>query len=185
MGQRIPVVSCSRETGKERGIAACTRRCLSQTAAPKLPPRGLDTRPRRMMSKPLFTPGFCIPTSSLIDGRLLTGGVLFGAGWGLAGMCPGPAIVAALTGDPHVLAYLGSMAGGMWLEHRLTAWQQQQAKKEQQLTQQAAQQKAMGTEAVVSAPAAASEVMEGLSSAQPVTGGASIPRLKRVESQMG
>ncbi len=135
------------------------------------------------MSKPLFTPGFCIPSSSVIDGRLLTGGLLFGAGWGLAGMCPGPAIVAAVAGDPHVLAYLGSMAGGMWLEHRLTAWQAQAQKEQsaQQLAQLAQQQQAAATQ--VEALPVASKATEVLSSAQPV--GGAVGRLKRVESQMG
>lgn len=76
----------------------------------------------RMLPKPLFCPRFQLPTASAIDGRLLAGGALFGAGWGLAGMCPGPALLAALHGDPHVLAFVGAMAGGMWLEGRLSAW---------------------------------------------------------------
>ncbi|KAG2449434.1 hypothetical protein HYH02_005581 [Chlamydomonas schloesseri] len=142
----------------------------------------------KMMSKPLFTPGFCIPNSSVIDGRLLTGGLLFGAGWGLAGMCPGPAIVGAVVGDPHVLAYLGSMAGGMWLEHRMSAWQAQTQKQQsaQQLAQLAQQHQTEAAKAEAAAgatPKAASGAMEVLSSAQPV--GTTVGRIKRVESQMG
>ncbi|GIM15414.1 hypothetical protein Vretimale_18195, partial [Volvox reticuliferus] len=75
----------------------------------------------RMMAKPLFCPTFQIPTSSVIDLKLLAGGVIFGAGWGLAGICPGPALVGALTGDPHVLGYIAAMVGGMFLQGRLEA----------------------------------------------------------------
>ncbi|GLI62252.1 hypothetical protein VaNZ11_004857 [Volvox africanus] len=73
----------------------------------------------RMMSKPLFCPTFQIPSSSLIDTKLLGGGVIFGAGWGLAGICPGPALVAAMMGDPRVLGYIAAMVGGMLLQSRL------------------------------------------------------------------
>ncbi|GFR50742.1 hypothetical protein Agub_g13008, partial [Astrephomene gubernaculifera] len=75
----------------------------------------------KIMPKPILCKNFQIPTSSLIDRRLLAGGVLFGAGWGLAGMCPGPALVASVTGSPHVLAYVGAMAAGMLLETRASA----------------------------------------------------------------
>ena len=47
-----------------------------------------------------------LPKSTKIDWRLLLGGVLFGAGWGIAGYCPGPGIVAASA---------GSMAGGVFV----------------------------------------------------------------------
>ncbi|GIL62605.1 hypothetical protein Vafri_16786 [Volvox africanus] len=73
----------------------------------------------QMMPKPLFCPTFQIPTSSVIDTKLLAGGVIFGAGWGLAGICPGPALVAALMGDPRVLGYIACMVGGMLLQGRL------------------------------------------------------------------
>ena len=47
-----------------------------------------------------------LPKSTGIDWRLLLGGVLFGTGWGIAGYCPGPGIVAASA---------GSMAGGVFV----------------------------------------------------------------------
>ncbi|KXZ46963.1 hypothetical protein GPECTOR_39g457 [Gonium pectorale] len=75
----------------------------------------------RIMNKPIVCPTFQIPNSTTIDSRLLVGGLVFGAGWGLAGMCPGPALVAALYGDPHVLSFVAAMAAGMIFEGRLTA----------------------------------------------------------------
>lgn len=73
----------------------------------------------KLLPRPLAAPAFCIPTSTIVDGRLLLGGVLFGAGWGLAGLCPGPALVAAVglgASSMHLPAFLASMVGGMWLE---------------------------------------------------------------------
>ncbi len=68
-----------------------------------------------------------LPTASAIDKRLLTGSVLFGAGWGLAGFCPGPGLVALGMGEPKALVFVAAMLVGMviftWLEKkpRLTA----------------------------------------------------------------
>lgn len=62
-----------------------------------------------------------IPTNSVVDARLLLGGVLFGAGWGVAGFCPGPAIVAASTGSAEALAFVAAMLFGMTLHDRLRA----------------------------------------------------------------
>ena len=60
-----------------------------------------------------------IPTHRVIDRRLLIGGVLFGAGWGLAGFCPGPALVAASAGSGAAIAFVVAMLGGMALHDRL------------------------------------------------------------------
>jgi uncharacterized protein len=49
---------------------------------------------QRRMSKPVLAPTFEIPTRSDIDARLVGGSALFGVGWGLAGVCPGPSIAA-------------------------------------------------------------------------------------------
>jgi uncharacterized protein len=54
-----------------------------------------------------------LPTSSLIDVRLLVGGVLFGIGWGLGGFCPGPGIVAAASGVREALIFVVTTLVGM------------------------------------------------------------------------
>ncbi len=48
-----------------------------------------------------------------IDKRLLLGGALFGAGWGLAGLCPGPAVVALASGLDGVALFVGAMLAGL------------------------------------------------------------------------
>ncbi|MCB2111190.1 MAG: YeeE/YedE family protein [Defluviimonas sp.] len=48
-----------------------------------------------------------------VDARLVAGSLLFGAGWGLAGFCPGPALAAAGFGDPKVAVFLLAMIAGM------------------------------------------------------------------------
>jgi len=62
-----------------------------------------------------------MPASTAIDTRLLLGGALFGAGWGLAGYCPGPAIVAAGSGSTAALVFVAAMLVGMSLHDRLLA----------------------------------------------------------------
>ena len=59
-----------------------------------------------------------IPTSTVIDARLLIGGVLFGAGWGVGGFCPGPAIVAAGAGLSQAWIFIVAMLAGMWVHDR-------------------------------------------------------------------
>lgn len=62
-----------------------------------------------------------IPTSTLIDRKLVVGGLLFGAGWGLAGFCPGPAIVAVGAGLPGAGLFVAAMLAGMWIHDRWIA----------------------------------------------------------------
>jgi uncharacterized protein len=62
-----------------------------------------------------------IPTSSVIDRRLLIGGLLFGAGWGMGGYCPGPALVAASAGSMAAIAFVVAMLVGMAAHDRLSA----------------------------------------------------------------
>lgn len=69
--------------------------------------------------RPLLAERFALPTASRPDARLVSGAVLFGIGWGLAGFCPGPALVAALTGGVPALVFLAAMLAGMALARRL------------------------------------------------------------------
>lgn len=56
-----------------------------------------------------------LPTARHVDRRLLGGSLLFGLGWGIAGFCPGPAIVALGMGELKAAAFVGAMLVGMGL----------------------------------------------------------------------
>jgi hypothetical protein len=56
-----------------------------------------------------------LPTARDIDRRLVLGSLLFGAGWGIAGFCPGPAIVTAGSGEPKAILFVLAMLAGMWI----------------------------------------------------------------------
>jgi uncharacterized membrane protein YedE/YeeE len=60
-----------------------------------------------------------LPTASAIDRRLLIGSALFGIGWGLAGICPGPALVSLAMGVPQAIAFVVAMLIGMRLSHTM------------------------------------------------------------------
>jgi uncharacterized membrane protein YedE/YeeE len=65
-----------------------------------------------------------LPTSRQIDRRLVAGSVLFGIGWGIAGFCPGPALVALSIGGWKAATFVAAMVAGMgvfeWLQRRST-----------------------------------------------------------------
>ena len=71
-------------------------------------------------SKPAFSKKFRIPTRNDIDARLIIGAALFGIGWGLAGFCPGPALVGAAATLTPALIFVPSMIAGV-LIHRAVA----------------------------------------------------------------
>lgn len=67
------------------------------------------------MRKPLAAPEFVPPKARGIDPRLVGGSAIFGVGWGLSGLCPGPA-VADLAVDPGpALLFVAAMFAGSWL----------------------------------------------------------------------
>jgi len=56
---------------------------------------------------------FLLPAAGAIDRRLVIGSLLFGVGWGLAGICPGPALVLVGAGAPQGLLFFAAMLAGM------------------------------------------------------------------------
>ena len=80
----------------------------------------------RRRARPLFAPAAAWPSKTDIDGPLLAGAVLFGIGWGLVGLCPGPAIANLATLSARVVVFVLAMAAGMlaldfWRRRRVTA----------------------------------------------------------------
>jgi uncharacterized membrane protein YedE/YeeE len=73
----------------------------------------LFLRMTRKRATPFYASQFVTPTLSRIDSRLLVGAALFGLGWGIAGFCPGPAVVSIVTGAAPTLLFVASMLAGM------------------------------------------------------------------------
>jgi uncharacterized protein len=74
----------------------------------------------RNMRRPVMAEEFCIPQNRALDRKLLAGATLFGAGWGLVGLCPGPAFAGLAFGLWQVWLFTGAMLAGM-LIHRIAA----------------------------------------------------------------
>jgi uncharacterized membrane protein YedE/YeeE len=76
----------------------------------------------RRRSVSLLGEAMKLPTARQIDRRLVAGGLLFGAGWGVAGFCPGPALVAMAMGHSKALLFVAAMLVGMglfgWIDRR-------------------------------------------------------------------
>lgn len=65
--------------------------------------------------RPLLAEQFYIPTTKNLDGRLVGGAALFGIGWGLSGLCPGPAIALATFGGEKIIYFLVGLIGSIAL----------------------------------------------------------------------
>jgi uncharacterized protein len=66
-------------------------------------------------SEPLFASSFKLPTIRRVDAKLILGSACFGLGWGLSGLCPGPAIASIAFGRSETYLFLVAMAAGMIL----------------------------------------------------------------------
>lgn len=69
----------------------------------------------RKRASPLLDKNWHIPARGDVTPRLLIGSAIFGAGWGLAGYCPGPAITALASGQARSLAFVVSMLMGIFI----------------------------------------------------------------------
>lgn len=70
------------------------------------------------MAHPLFADKFALPDRSDITPQLVGGAALFGIGWGLAGLCPGPGFAALALAPLEALVFCGTLLAGMML-HRM------------------------------------------------------------------
>lgn len=64
---------------------------------------------------PILVKGWNVPTKTQITPSLLIGAVLFGVGWGLVGLCPGPAFVSVFNGNISIFIFLVSLLIGMFI----------------------------------------------------------------------
>ncbi|MCV4272265.1 YeeE/YedE family protein [Pseudomonas capsici] len=81
---------------------------LGAIAAAFLPFRWAGKRSQSLLGAPMQ-----LPTSRTLDKRLIGGSLLFGIGWGIAGLCPGPSVALLLTLQWQPLVFMLSMLAGM------------------------------------------------------------------------
>jgi uncharacterized membrane protein YedE/YeeE len=67
----------------------------------------------RRRTTSFFGDAMHLPKATQIDRRLVLGSLVFGAGWGLAGFCPGPALVSMASGEPKAVVFVAAMVVGM------------------------------------------------------------------------
>jgi hypothetical protein len=67
--------------------------------------------------KPLNSEEFCLSTNKHIDKKLVSGAVIFGLGWGIAGVCPGPVVSSLALGNSDVIIFFVAMMLGLGSTH--------------------------------------------------------------------
>lgn len=97
-------------------LAGAWNPTLAFVLAAALVPSSLAYLAVRRMRRPLLAEEFCIPQNRMIESRLLAGSTLFGMGWGLVGLCPGPAIAGLVLGHWQSWLFVGAMIAGMWIQ---------------------------------------------------------------------
>ena len=86
---------------------------LAVVMAAALAVSGIGFRITAAPARPLLAAQRIWPTKSDVDAPLVIGAVLFGVGWGLVGLCPGPALENLATLSPRVMTFVAAMALGM------------------------------------------------------------------------
>src|SRR5690606_14985186 len=64
---------------------------------------------------PVLAEKFTLPTKKTLDLPLISGAALFGIGWGLAGLCPGPAIAGLASLEPGIFLFVAAMIAGQFI----------------------------------------------------------------------
>lgn len=80
--------------------------CVSAVAFPMI---------LKKFSRPVCDSSFHVPPNTIIDGKLIAGAVVFGVGWGLGGICPGPSVTALSFAMVEPWTFFGAMVVGMFL----------------------------------------------------------------------
>ncbi|MFC3854010.1 DUF6691 family protein [Salinispirillum marinum] len=78
-------------------------------------------------NRPVFAEIFRVPTKVEVDKRIVFGGLLFGAGWGLAGYCPGPMITSLSFADGSILTIFAAYVVGTFVTKKILAYQEERA----------------------------------------------------------
>jgi uncharacterized protein len=86
---------------------------LAVVMAAALAVSGVGVMLAQRRPQPVLAPKFDIPTKTAIDTPLVAGSALFGIGWGLVGLCPGPALENLATLSPQVIVFCIAMVAGM------------------------------------------------------------------------
>lgn len=84
-------------------------------------PMAIAWRIQRRMSSPLAAEHFALPTRRDLEPRLIAGSALFGIGWGIAGLCPGPALANLSLAPVPATIFVAAMLAGMILHRILPA----------------------------------------------------------------
>lgn len=79
---------------------------------------------KRHLSRPLFSKSFFIPTVTDVDRPLVLGAILFGMGWGISGVCPGPAVANISGMEIKLYGFIVAMILGMMAASRLKSSQE-------------------------------------------------------------
>ncbi|MFT2212719.1 DUF6691 family protein [Rhizobium giardinii] len=78
----------------------------------------LGTLLAKRMAAPMLDDRFHLPEGRLIDSRLIVGSAIFGIGWGIGGLCPGPALASLSLGLPATVWFVVAMLAGMIVHDR-------------------------------------------------------------------
>ena len=91
-------------------------------------------KPENCLNSPAALPEgtpFCAPTNTQLDAQLLGGAAIFGMGWGLTGVCPGPAWYAAASGVVDVaFVWMPAFLVGSFIGQKIKAWATRKKKAE-------------------------------------------------------